>query len=264
MFLRSILFCLCLFSLSTSLNAQKPVRKGVIIKQVPGRVPAAKYSISQLNGKWQEVKRTPIKGKTAIAFSDTLLMSFDKDKVELKDATSMKMTMQGTAEISAPNSLIVAGDIYSIRSLDKTKLVIDDGEFIRELHKKDQYYYETFGKIKVERDSFSHPINIDLNNMKGKWIVYSRQAAPGATSEQTALIKSLEINNVSADGIAFGQVTYYVVDITKTISCQLVTKDGELRIVSEAYIWNFFAYKADNTEFVFGETGKLIYFTKHF
>ena len=259
------LFLLVLFipCYSLTANAQKVKRKGVTINQPVKKGPVAKYSLGQLDGKWQEVKRISIKSKEPIDFSDSLLMNFYDGKVELKDATSMRMSMTGSAQIDAPNLLAVAGDIYSIRSLDKTKLVIDDGEFTRELQKKDQFYYETVGKIKIEKDSLSMPVAIDIKNVKGKWIVYSRQAAPGATSQQTALIKSLDITSISEDGIAFGQAVFYTSDITKVLPCQLITKGYEIKIVTDAYIWNFYTYKADGTEFVFGEKGKLVYYSKH-
>src|SRR6476661_1892849 len=99
--------------------AQKPIRKGMPPIQVakpPER--AAYYSVSQLNGKWQEVKRTSIRGKKPVDFSDTLLLQFDSNKVEIKDATSMRMTMRGDAFIEPPYNLIAAGDEYIIRSLD--------------------------------------------------------------------------------------------------------------------------------------------------
>ena len=257
------LLALTILVFSLNSTAQKVKRKGVTQNQESKKEPAAKYSLNQLNGKWQEVKRVPKGSKIPINFSDSLLMYFENGKAELKDATSMRITVKGDAEIEAPNSLVVAGDIYTIRSLDNATLIVDDGEFTRELQKKDQFYYETLGKIKVEKDSFSSPVNIDINNLKGKWLVYSRKAQPGATNEKTALIKSLNIISISEEGIAYGEIVFYISDVTKTSSCQLVTKDGVVKIVTDKDIWNFYAYKADGKEFVFGETGKLVYFSKH-
>ena len=93
--------------------------------------------------------------------------------------------------------------------------------------------------------------------------MYSRKAQPGATNEQTALIKSLNIISIAEDGIAYGEIVFYIANVTKTSSCQLVTKDGVIKIVTDKDIWNFYAYKADGKEFVFGEIGKLIYYSKH-
>jgi len=47
------------------------------------------------------------------------------------------------------------------------------------------------------------------------------------------------------------------------VKCQLVTKDGVIKIVTDKDTWNLFAYKADGKEFIFGETGKLVYYSKH-
>lgn len=257
------LLSLSILALSFDTVAQKVKRKGVTQNQPVKKERVTKYSLSQLSGRWQEIKRIPAGSKEPIGFSDSLLMNFYDDKVELKDATSMRISVTGEAQIEAPNFLSVAGDVYTILSLDKTTLIIDDGEFRRELQKKDQFYYETLGKIKVEKDSVSAPVNIDINNLKGKWLVYSRKAQPGATNQQTALIKSFNIISIAEDGIAYGEIVFYVSDVTKTSQCQLVTKDGVIKIVAGQETWSFFVYKADGKEFVFGETGKLVYYSKH-
>lgn len=221
------------------------------------------YTLSQLEGKWQEVKRVPAGSKDATVFSDTLLMNFNNGKVEVRYATSKLMGMNGAAQINAPNSLMAAGDFYNIRSLDKTKLVIADDEFTRELQKTDQFYSETYKKTEAPKDSVPRLADVDINNLKGKWLVYARKAEPGAISSQTPLIKSLEIVSISDDGIAFGQVVLFTTDVSKTYPCQVVTKDGLVKIVTDKDSWNFYAYTADGKEFVFGETGKLVYYAKH-
>jgi len=265
MFLKSLIFLFFAVGSLQNTNAQRVIRKGVTENRPAGNngKPVPKYSISQLNGKWQEVKRVSIDSNLAVSFSDSLLLDFKEDKVEVKDATSMRMTMKGEAQIEAPNTLVAAADVFKIRSLDKRTLIIGDGEFVKELQKKEQFYYETLGKLKVEQDTVSKPVSIDIKNVKGKWIVYARKAIPGATNDQTALIRSLDIGSISEDGIAFGQATFYTKDFTKTLPCQMVTKDGAIKIVTDQYIWNFYTYKADGVEFVFGETGKLVYYAKH-
>ena len=223
----------------------------------------AKYNLDQLKGKWQEVKRIPAGGKGPVGFSDSLLININGNTVEIKDAISMQMSVKGVAQIEAPDLLIVAGDSYTIRRVDNMQLVIEDGEYIREMRKKDQYYFETVGKITIEKDSFAKPVPIDINNVKGKWDVYARKAAPGTTDATTALIRSLNIISIAEDGIAYGEIVYYISSVTKTATCQMVTKDGVIKIISDKVTWNLFAYKADGNELVFGETGKLVYFLKH-
>ncbi len=259
------LFLLILFIAGYSLNttAQRVKRKGVTENQGKKKEPVAKYSLSQLEGRWQEVKRIPAGSKESTDFRDTLLMKFDNSKVEVRYTSGMLMAVRGYAQIDAPNSLAAAGDAYSIRSLDNDKLVIDDGEFTREMQKKDIFYYETVGKLKEQKDSLSAPVSIDINNLKGKWLVYARKAEPGYVTAETALIKSLDINSITEEGIAFGQVVLYSTDLSKTFSCQVVTKDGLIKIITEKDTWSFYAYKADGKEFIFGETGKLVYYSKH-
>ena len=102
--------------------AQNPkvVRKGMPpVSQVNAKQSKAFYDLKQFDGKWQEIKRTPLNSKAPIAFSDTLLMQFhDSTKVEIRDATSMRMTMKGDAYIDPPYNLVAAGDEYIIRAID--------------------------------------------------------------------------------------------------------------------------------------------------
>lgn len=243
--------------------SQRVKRKGTTAVQVVKLEQVAAYTLEQLEGRWQEVKRIPIDSTNPVNFTDTLQLNFNNGKVELRDAISMKMTLKGAASIEAPNSLSVAGDVYGIRSLAKERLLIDDGEFIRELQKKDQFYAETVGKIKVEQESFVQPQIIDLNKITGKWLVYSRKAAPGSVPDGSAVIKSLNILSVPADTLATGEIIYYVKDISEKIPCRLIVKDGNLQIISDKYTWNLFTYKADGNEFVFGKAGELLYFSRH-
>lgn len=258
-----ILVCILVFCGATSnLHAQKVKRKGVTPKEITKKAPVALFTIRQLNGKWQEVKRFPANSKEAVAFSDTLLLQFKDGNVEIKDATSMRMSMKGEAQIDAPNILTVAGDEYSIQSLDKSKLVIKDGEFTRELQSKESFYYETVGKLKVEKDSFTRPVVINIHDIKGRWLIYSRQAVPGTVTDQTALIKSVNILTVADDGTGTGEVVFYTKDVSQSQACTFSVKDGNFQIICEKYTWNYYSYKADGNEFVFGEIGKLIYYAK--
>jgi lipocalin len=263
MFLKPLLPFLILSCSFLHTQAQRVKRKGVTMNEATSQKPVAKYSLSQLEGKWQEVKRIPAGAQEPTTFTDTILMKFYNDKAEVKYATSMTMGMKGPAQIDAPNSLVAAGDFYTIRSLDKNQLIVDDGEFTREFHKTALFYYEMARKAEEKKDSVPTPVSIDISNLKGKWFVYARKAEPGAVTTETLLIKSLEIVSVSEDSIAFGQVVLYTTDASKVFQCQVVTKDGLIKIITEKNSWSFYAYKADGKEFIFGETGKLVYYAKH-
>ncbi len=244
-------------------SAQKPARKGVTPMQIQPPPRAAYYSIGQLDGKWQEVKRTSIKTKQPVGFSDTLLLRFDSNKVEIRDATSMRMTMRGDAFIEPPYNLIAAGDEYIIRSLDKEKLVLDDGENLKELHKKQQFYYETLGKLTVETENISTPVNVDQKKLEGKWIVYRRQALAGTIDSDAVIIKSIDIFPGDAIGSAMGRVVCYKTDVTESWSCKIIFSPGNIQVITDKYAWEFQTYKADGKEFVFGEVGRMLYYAKH-
>lgn len=246
------------------LTAQvKPIRKGMLPTQVVRQQSTAYYKVSQLGGKWQEIKRTPLHAKDAIAFTDTLLMQFDSNKVEIKDATSMRMTMRGDAYIDPPYNLIAAGDEYVIKSLDKTRLVLSDGENVKEMEKRERFYFETLGKLTVQVDSINTPIKVDPKNLVGKWIVYRRQAMAGTVDGDAAVIKSIDIFPSNTTGSAMGQVVCYKTDVTESLACKIVFDKENILVITDRYVWEFNTYKADGKEFVFGEVGQLVYYAKH-
>jgi hypothetical protein len=243
--------------------AQKPIRKGMPPVQSPKPATRAFYQVSQLSGKWQEVKRTPKNSKEPIAFSDTLLMQFDSNKVEIKDATSMRMTMKGDAFIDPPYNLVAAGDEYIIRSLDKNKLLLDDGDHIKEMHKKEIFYYETLGKLTIPVENLDTPVNADPKNMEGKWIIYRRQALAGSVDSDAVVIKTLEIYPSNTIGSAMGKVVCYKSDVLESLNCKIVFGSANILVITDSYVWEFKTYKADGKEFVFGEAGRLLYYAKH-
>ncbi len=259
---------LCLLAIMTGLlftaTAQKlkAKRKGVTPIEVHKTPPVPDYTLNQLDGRWQEIKRSGVKAKKEIAFTDTLLMKFTGHKVELKDATSMNISMNGIAEIEAPNFLIVAGDEYTIISLDTSKLIIYDGEIIKEMEKKKQFYYETFGKLAVKTEIMTTPITIDPKNIEGKWVTYRKQALAGSVDKDAVLIKSLEILPSDRTGSALGQVVFYKSDVSETMPCKIIFGKGNILVITDKYNWDFNTYKADGNEFVFGETGVFLYYSK--
>lgn len=262
MLLRLFLIGLFMACSLFSTNAQRVIRKGVTEKQPVKKNVVAQYSLNQLQGKWQEVKRVAAGTTEPVNFSDSLLLNFYNGRVEMKETSSMRISMTGDAEIDAPNILSAAGDVYSIHSVNNNKLVLDDGTFTRELQKKDLFYYETAGRMKMEKDSVTEAVNIDINNLKGKWLVYARKAKPGSIKPLTPIIKSIEVSSIAADGIAFGEIVYYTSNICKILPCRMATKDGIIKIITDKDTWSFNTYKADGKEFVFGDTNKLVYYMK--
>lgn len=261
-----MLSVICLTVCVSQVTAQTPkvTRKGMTpVTKVSPPVTKAFYNLGQLSGKWQEITRTPVKGKEPVAFSDTLLMQFDSNKVEIKDATSMRMTMKGDAFIDAPYNLVAAGDEYIIKYVDKDKLVLDDGEFVKEMQKKEKFYYETLGKLSVQPELLNTPVDVEPKNLEGKWIVYRRQAMAGSVDTDAVVIKSLEIFPSNTIGSAMGQVVCYKSDISQSLSCKVIFGTANILVITEPYVWEFSTYKADGKEFVFGEAGRLLYYAKH-
>ncbi|HCY88654.1 MAG TPA: hypothetical protein DHV17_00195, partial [Chitinophagaceae bacterium] len=143
--IRSFLILLTCLLLFPDAWAQRVKRKGVEPMDV-GRKKSAKqsnYQLDQLKGRWQEIRRSPQDNSSALAFTDSLLIRIDGKKGEVRDATSMRIGLIGEAQLEPDNMLSIAADIFEIKYLDKEKLILDDGEFLRVLQKKEIFYHET-------------------------------------------------------------------------------------------------------------------------
>jgi hypothetical protein len=257
---------LIFFSASLNILAQgKPVRKGVSpVNTTSSSNKELSLSIEQLQGKWQEVKRVLVNQTESLAFTDSLLIRFSQNKVEIKDVTSMRMTMKGLAEIAAPNILIAAGDEFTVKSVTKDHLIISDGEFVRTLEKRDQYAYESYGKNGISIDSMNTPISFDPKNITGKWYVYRRQANAGAVAGDAFVIKSLEIFNSDRQGSATGKVAFYQGGQTTAEDCKIVYNTTGILVITDTHTWDFNLYKADGKDLVIGEKDQLLYYAKHY
>lgn len=258
--LLSVLSCCIVITVT----AQKPIRKGMPpITKVNTSEPEAFYKIGQFQGKWQEVKRTPINSKKSVDFTDSLLLQFDSNKVEMKDQLSMRMSMKGEAYIEAPYNLIIAGDQYSIRYLKDSVTLLDDGEFVREFRKRKKFSYEDLGKLSVPHEKLNEPISYDPKKLEGKWLVYRRQAQAGGVDTGAVVIKSLEILPSNTIGSATGTVASYTSDLSISSPCKIIFSDANILVITDQNAWEFKIYKADGREFVFGEVGSLLYYAKH-
>ena len=216
------------------------------------------YTMDQLTGKWQEVRRKNINGGP-VDFTDSLQLNFNKrDSVIVRDGITM--SHRGFANVTE-NKLAVAGDSYSINSLSKNTLVINDGEYLREFTRRKKFHYENMGKIVIPRDNLSDPVAIDGKKLTGKWYVYRTQAAPGVT-EDSAIIKNIRLVETYSNGSAKGEITFTKNAVTQTIPFEASFEKGIMTLVTISQTWHLSAYKADGKEFIFGNQGGLVYFSK--
>src|SRR6476661_2138041 len=196
-YMKLVLLSIISLSLAITTQAQKVIRKGMPPIQTSHAQPTARYGIGQFTGKWQEVSRFTRTNRTAVSFTDSLQLWFKGSNVEIREGNGMSMNMKGAASIDAPNTLNVAGDSYTVLSLSKNMLVIDDGEFIRTLKKMNRFYYETLGQVQVEQPVYTTPVITDGSALTGKWTIYRRDAAPGEVNANTNVIKNITINSVN-------------------------------------------------------------------
>lgn len=257
----SILFLLILtIGFQSIINAQAVITKAGTRNDITTASFQRTYNIKQLTGKWQETKRTNITSRKKVSFLDTLQLNFNKrDSVIVRDGISM--SQKGYAAIDRTNKLQVAGDAYTIVSLSRNTLVINDGEHIRQLQKKKLFYYETLGNIIIPKEDLSEPVIANVKKVLGNWDVYRTQATPGV-AEDSAIIKQMVFSNINEDGSVWGEVTFTKDAITESIPFRSVFEKGTLKVNTAKHIWNMYTYKADGKELVFGQQGGLVYFAK--
>jgi hypothetical protein len=253
----------CLLALLINLpamQAQKVVRKGVKPVKTRSSPKTVFYTIEQFTGKWQEIRRKNTDSNEPVSFTDTLMLNFNKrDSVYVYDGISM--SQRGLASIDGPASLSLAGDTYSIVSMNKTTLTLNDGEYIRSFKKTPRFYHETFGNLKADAESFEKPKAIDPDKLHGRWDVYRRQANPGTT--ESLLIKSITFNRSVKDSVS-GSISIYSSGNTQTENFTGYISGTSMYINAPGINGTWATYKADGKEFVFGKDKEIIYYAKKF
>ena len=245
-----VLFC----SFSLFVQAQKVIRKGMppITKTVVNTNAAPLYDVRKLNGKWQEITRRTLKNE-AIGFKDTLLFVINNNKGFVKDNTGMTMTMNGDVSIEGSSTLLIGSDAFDILRQQGNMLFIKDETFIRYMKRVPRFYYEMVGKDSVKLPEYHTAINAEMDNLKGKWLVYRRQAEPGFITGNTELIKYITVTSGSGTQGA-GEITTYNGDnISETQAADFSLAPGRITVTSKKGTMVFSTYKANGKEFVFGD-----------
>lgn len=241
-------------------KAQKVIRKGMPPVNSKTSSRTVFYNISQLTGKWQEYQRKIVGTSAPVDFQDTLMLSFNKrDSVYIYDGISM--SQRGVASIDAPASLSMAGDTYSILSMNKTNMVLNDGEYIRSFKKMKQFYRETLGNIQLNTESFEKPQAINPGNLQGRWDVYRRQANPGTAD--SVMVKSITFKTTTNESIA-GSISFYSSGNTQTENFTGYISGTMMHLTAPGFKGSWQTYKADGKEFVFGKDKEIIYYARKF
>lgn len=261
MILKSLSAFAFLIILTLSADAQKlkVKRKGVTPLDVTKNTPAnsSVYSLNQFTGKWQEVSRTDYKNNS-VGFKDTLFYNFSANG-DVFSRDGVNMSLMGEALIDPGNILVAAADVFTIRSMNNTQVVLDDGEYLHTLVKKKGFWYETLPTTAVMPEQFIATMPVKASALSGKWKVYRRAAQPGTTDK--VLIRILNVQEIKDDNTATGEVMFYRSEKLETLPCT-ITLDGEkIRISTEKNTWTGNIYKADGKELVFGDD-TLMYYCK--
>lgn len=244
--------------------AQRVGRQGVKrVNTTNAQQQAYQFTLQQLLGRWQEIKRTD-ESKDELEIADTVYLQFtEPDKVETRDGT--KTIMRGSALIDAPgNILIAAADVYTISSVSATKLVLlDDDGTQHTLEKKELFWRETLGKNVVADQVLDTPLNPDMAQLDGgNWTVYRRRAKPGAVSDETMLIRYIKAIKNNGDNTASAELTFYSKDKSEVLPCTISVVNNQIQIKSGEHSWLMYIYKIEKDELVFGDHKSLLYFAK--
>jgi hypothetical protein len=223
-----------------------------------------KFSIEQFYGRWQEIKRST-KSNESVRINDTIYLNFTSpNKVETRDGT--KNIMRGEALIEEGNFLIAAADIYSIVSVSPEEIILDNQEdYIHTLRKKEVFLFETYGKDSVQKETYHQLTTITLSAIEGNWKVYRKSAKPGReTKSVTDWLININISPASDKDSTSGEIEYISNKSNEKRICFITIENGRLilRPKEGNETWSFKVYKADGKEFIFGEAGDLIFYSK--
>lgn len=223
-----------------------------------------KFSIEQFYGRWQEIKRST-KSNENVQIKDTIYLNFTSpNKVETRDGT--KNIMRGEALIEEGNFLIAAADIYSIVSVSPEEIILDNQEdYIHTLRKKEVFLFETYGKDSVRKETYHQLTTFSLADITGNWKVYRKSARPGREIKSvTDWLININIFPASDKDSTSGEIEYISNKSNEKRICFITIENGKLilRPKEGNETWSFKVYKADGKEFIFGEAGDLIFYSK--
>lgn len=264
--MKVVVILVLLATIAENSQAQRVKRKGTtpIQMNTPSKTTAnavkGNFTLAQIQGKWQEHARVAIGSTELLSYKDTLMINIVKNTAEVREG--MSMNMKGDASIEDGDNLGVAGDTYTIKSVGNNQMVLDDGEFLRTMQHVSSFYLELEGKDSVKKAAYNNGKNINLSDLKGKWMVYRRQAKPGKITNDTELVKSISIDQVEDSTKGKGEMVVYKNDLSEKLSCLFIIEGSTIKIVSNKRSWMFTTYNAANNEFVFGHREEVMYYAK--
>ncbi|HVM86616.1 MAG TPA: hypothetical protein VMT76_00410 [Puia sp.] len=261
------LFALVITSLMPGNSYAQYKRRGEILQSRLQKASTpqkkANYTLSQLQGRWQEFERKKRSDSSITLFKDSIQLKFnDSNKVMTRTSIITSMAMEGEAQIDDDNVLTAAADEYVIKSVSANEIVLDDNDlFIHRLKKVDHFWYETLGKTAITQNEYNNPVSAKINDVLGRWAVYRRRADPGTIAKDALLIKYLSIPNKINENTASGNIGFYNNQLTQEMPCTLLLNGSEIKITAGNYNWTFSVYQTDTGNFVFGNNN-LMYFCK--
>ena len=211
--------------------------------------------VDYVQGKWQEVSRTPLGSNRGIVFSDTMFITITDREAIVKQGN--QMTMKGEAAVQN-RMLTAATEYFEITNLRNTEMTLKDDQYLRKMQRMDSYYFESFGKDSIQTERFIESVALDANNLQGQWVVYRKKADPGQVTT-SPIIESLNISTVS-DNTGTGEINFATGNASEKAIASFNFLNSQLEIKTANHSWLLDVYKADGKEFVFGEKHNILYF----
>ncbi len=220
--------------------------QGIVFKAFP------QLAYNDFRGKWQEISRES--GNRKLSFKDTLLLDFNKrDSVVVRNGSGI--SYRGDVRFNK-DTIYTAAVPFRVTSKSRNRLILQDSTGKRTLVKVKRFHHETLGMTPVATHDLSEPKNTTLNALRGEWLVYRTQAAPG-TANDSLIIRKITI---SKNGQA--KVEYQLKDRTNIVT-SVIKKTGSQYSIGEGPIaWNFHIYRSSRNELIFGNHGGIVYFAK--
>ena len=221
-----------------------------------GKAAQAKFSLDDMQGKWQEARREDL-GKEAIPFTDTLLLQINGTQSVHSQGNTM--TMRGPAAIDGAYLSLPTGD-YEIKKLSAKELVLFDGETTTTLSKVSHFYKESLGKDSVKTETLATD-NIQAESIIGDWNIYRRSAEAGSIPADHKMLKRMIITE-TADKKLTGRIEYGQENNGYNEEATFTIQGNTLLVVTDKTNLKLLNYKAQNGEFIFADEAGMIYYSK--
>ena len=216
----------------------------------------AQINFTDIDGKWQEEKRTLKKNKE-IDFTDTLRMEIRKDGFVMI-RHDKGPTITGEAEIRG-KKLVLNDNKYGLVETGKNKLILNDDDGNHHFNK-----VEEFNSSPVQRKIpgvEEGKKDIALGTIKGKWTCYKK--TDPAFNQGKFYLKAIDFKEDKGNGTYAGVASFSSSDSVYSTEAFIYIKGTDLVISTDEETFKAKVMKSDGQEMIL-QNGVINYFMKQF